>query len=194
MKQPHLAPTPEELTRLREGLRILALHVLRDAEAAEEAAQESMTRLLQALREDRLVDPSRLGAFARAIARHVLTDVLRARQRDLALQRLHAPEATSGDALSSLVSAEEAARVHAALADLPSADRDLLRLSFFDGLTPAEIAAQIGEPATRIRKRKERALDRLRQAFLAGPRHATPPSPTSSRETNVIVDERGGGL
>lgn len=52
---------------------------------------------------------------------------------------------------------------------LPAADRELLRLSYFEGLEPAQIAERMGEVATRVRMRKSRALDRLRRAFLEAP-------------------------
>jgi DNA-directed RNA polymerase specialized sigma24 family protein len=42
----------------------------------------------------------------------------------------------------------------------------VLRLSFYEGLAPAEIAERLAEPAPRVRKRKARALDRLRLAYL----------------------------
>jgi hypothetical protein len=46
-----------ELVRLRAGLRIMALQRLGDAELAEEIAQESVTRVVQAFREGRLREP-----------------------------------------------------------------------------------------------------------------------------------------
>ena len=46
-----------------------------------------------------------------------------------------------------------------------AADRDLLGLCYFEGLTAVEIADRLGEPPERIRKRKSRAVERLRQAL-----------------------------
>lgn len=187
---------PAELERLRSGLRILALRTLGDAEAAEEAAQESVFRVVGALREGRLRDPGRLTAFARGIARHVVVDVLRARMRHAPLAG--EPIAAGADALAMLVSAEEGARIRGALDMLAEPDRELLRLSFFDGLAPAELARRLGEPPERIRKRKQRALERLRAAFL-GPGHGrhAPPTPgqweigAPSRPTTAPAREEG---
>jgi RNA polymerase sigma factor (sigma-70 family) len=67
-----------------------------------------------------------------------------------------------------LITGEERDRVRQALTQLSATDRDILHLSFFEALTPVEIADRLGEPALRIRKRKSRALRRLRQAFLRG--------------------------
>lgn len=154
---------------------------LRDADLAEEVAQESMVRLMQALREGRLQNPAHLGAFTRAIARHVIVDLLRARQRFTAADTTAEP-ASDEDSLGALVSAEQAARVRAALEQLSAGDREILRLSFFEGLTPQQLAERIGEPSPRVRKRKERALERLRKVFFQGPGHRAAGRPTQLTE------------
>ena len=158
---------PEELERLRAGLEILALRALGDPEAAEEAAQETLTRAVEALRDGRLKVREKLGAFVQGIARHVIADVFRARQRTSDFEALTEVSGSDPrDPLSALISAEERDRVRHALTELSVSDREILHLSFFEGLTPAEIADRLNEPAERIRKRKSRALLRLRSAFL----------------------------
>ncbi len=51
-----------ELEQLRAGLVMMALRALRETEAAEEAAQETLARAVQALREGRLEDREKHGA------------------------------------------------------------------------------------------------------------------------------------
>ncbi len=158
----------QELEVLRRGLRLLALRSLRDIDLAEEAAQETLVRALAALRGGHVNNPAHLGAFARGIACHVIADLHRAQQRTTSLdasQEADDPPSADPDALHLLVSDEEHEHVRAALASLSGADRELLRLSFFEGLTPLELANRLGEPATRVRKRKSRALERLRRAL-----------------------------
>ena len=111
----------DELERLRAGLEILALRSLRDREAA----QETLTRAVEASKQGRIKNPEKLGVFVRGIARHVIADMIRAREHTTGLE---------------------------ALAGTPS--------------DPDEIADRLNEPAGRIRKRKSRALHRLRSAFL----------------------------
>jgi RNA polymerase sigma-70 factor, ECF subfamily len=146
----------------------MALRSLGSVPAAEEAAQETLARAVEALQSGQLRDPERVAAFVSGIARHVIADACRARKRDVPLEGL--PEAAAvagtGDALAALISTAEQGAVRTALARLSAGDRELLRLAFFEGLEPAEIAARLGEPAERIRKRKSRALERLRAAFL----------------------------
>ncbi len=178
-------PQPEVIERLRAGLQIMALRALGDPEAAEEAVQETLVRALEALRDGRLSDPGKLGAFVRGIARHVITDIHRARQRTAPLRTAPGadPASTANDPLAALVTAEERERVRLALTQLSASDREILRLSFFEGLGPVDIAERLGEPALRVRKRKSRALSRLRQALLreGATCHESRPSTTDKR-------------
>ncbi len=170
------------LEPLRQGLHLLAVRALGTADAAEEAVQETLARAVAALARDQLADPAKLPAFVAGIARHVVIDMIRARRRLVSFEALPstAHPAHDPDALGVLVTAGEKARVRAALALLAESDRDLLRLCYIEGLAPGEIAERTGEPADRIRKRKSRALERLREAFhgASGPRHADAPLPT----------------
>jgi RNA polymerase sigma-70 factor (ECF subfamily) len=165
---PNAGPQSDALQQLRSGLQMMALRALGDLEAAEEAVQETLVRALESLRDNRLRDPDKLGAYVWGIARHVIAKTRDARRRVVPLDAL--PEAQRGtnptDPLAALVTAEERERVRRSLAQLSAGDREILHLSFFEGLTAVEIAERLGEPALRIRKRKSRALRRLRQAFL----------------------------
>lgn len=174
-----------EVETLRVGLRILALRRLGDADAAEEAVQETLARTVAALREGRGPNEASLGAFAAGIARHVIADMRRAEKRAIALDSIHTPPADSApDPLSALISATERESVRAAILRLSARDRDLLRLCFFEGLAPHEVAARMGEPDARIRKRKERALARVRRALLDVERHEDRPSATRMSESH----------
>ena len=152
---------------LRAGIRLMALRAFGDPDLADEVAQESIVRAFHSLRSSR---PERLGPFVAGIARHVIADIIRARPREVPLDHL-APDSvprTQRDALTTLCDAAEQLRVRQALGLLAPEDRDLLRLVFFDGLSPSEIAQRLGAPPERIRQRKLRALGRLRRAFDEG--------------------------
>lgn len=180
-------PSPAELDRLRAGVRIMALSALRDGDAAEEVAQETLVRVVEALRDDRLNEPRSLGAFTRAIAHHVIVDTIRSKRRVVPFDSSESENLTSGDnPLESLVSAEQAARLRAALERLPAPDREILRLSFFEDLQSQELATRLGQPAARIRKRKERALERLRGVFLQASSHKPPVPPTHRGQAQVM--------
>ena len=180
------AAPAEVLESLRSGLHLLAVRALGTADAAEEAVQETLARAVAALARGQLADPAKLPAFVAGIARHVIVDMQRARCRSVSFENLPAAAHPSyhPDALKALVSAEERARVRAALLSLSGPDRDLLRLCYVDGLAPTEIAQRTGEPPERIRKRKSRAMDRLRAAFHGDEptRHADAAAPTEEAE------------
>lgn len=158
---------PGTLKTLRAGVRIMAAQALGDASAAEEVAQEALTRTVAALREGRVrAGPEKLGSFVRGIARHVIADFHRARERDERARRATDWPSPGLNPLDVLLATEQRERVREALAELQPSDRQLLRLCFFEGLSPAEAALRLGEPGPRIRKRKSRALARLRVALL----------------------------
>lgn len=167
-----------ELEVLRAGIRLMALRAFGNAELADEVAQETIVRAFHSLRSSR---PEKLGPFVAGIARHVIVDIIRARPREIPLEDL-APGSvprTQHDALTMLCDAAERDQVHQALNLLAPEDRDLLRMVFFEGLSPSEIAQRVSAPPERIRQRKLRALGRLRRAFDEGTesarlRHASP--------------------
>jgi RNA polymerase sigma-70 factor (ECF subfamily) len=178
------SPTPADapidlgaLEQLRPGLELLALRAFGDRAAAEEIAQESLARAVAAAERGTLVRHGGVAAFVAGIARHVITDRLRSTAREAPLSTADAVPNGDTNPLDQLLAADEADRVRAALATLSAGDRELLRLSYYDGRAPAEIAAMTGEPSERIRKRKSRALERLRE-FLVAHGHVPPATPT----------------
>lgn len=56
--------------------------------------------------------------------------------------------------------------VRRALAQLPSADREVLALTYIAELPPAEIARVLGIAEASVRTRRKRALDRLREIVV----------------------------
>jgi RNA polymerase sigma-70 factor, ECF subfamily len=159
-----------ELELLYSGVRIMARRKLGDSDIIEDVVQETIVRAQTEIDRGRLHDRAKLGAFVRGIAHHVIADTLERRRRTDRLDLN--PEASSvssekRDVLRMLVDEEEFAELRAALRKLSVEDRELLRLSFDEGLSPMEIATRIDTSAVNVRKRKERALNRLRQVFLA---------------------------
>lgn len=182
-----------QLATLRSGVHLMALRALRDPDAAEEVAQETLARTVAALRErnPEVVD---IGAYVAGIARHVISDVHRAAKHTVPLDASAIPADPRPDCLEALISAAEGVAVRVALASLSRSDREVLRLTFFEGLTPAEIAERLRQPDTRVRKRKARAIERLRRAFfkVAGS-HESTSAPTDARGTTTKSGTTKGG-
>jgi len=146
---------------------MVALRALGDADLAEDVAQEALSRGIAAAEAGRLTADDNVGAYLHGIARHVIADTRRAQGRELPVPSSLEPPPVPAVALGKLVTEDERARVRRALARLSERDREILRLAFYDDLNSAEIAARLDEPAARIRKRKSRAVERLREAFMA---------------------------
>lgn len=161
-----------------EGAYLVALGALRDPALAKEVAQEAVSRAIAAVASRHKETISNLGGFVYGIARHVIADTQRRSGRLAPLSAAADVSETRADALSAAISAEDQRLVRGALQELSPADRDVLYLCFFEGLEPTEIAHRTGEPPERVRKRKSRALERLRQIFLRQPGHEHDPKAT----------------
>ena len=161
-----------------DGVRLIALRALGDTSLADDIAQEAITRAIASLAADRGKPIADLGGFVYGIARHLITDVHRARGRTVSVDSVPEPTAPLPGALDLAIEEEDRHRLRSALSELDATDRNLLRLFFVDGLGAEEIGRQLNEPPVNIRKRKSRALARLRRVFE---RHETHPEPTDSR-------------
>ncbi len=170
------APAVSEGTELAERywdrLRLFALRRLGDPADAEDVAQETLRRVLQALDEGRLRNPTALPAFVFQTARNICLQRGRKSQRESrALARLRRGSSAVSqetDPLTSLVTVERQEKVRRALDQLDEPDRDLLKRLFYDGMDTAEVARQLAITAGAVRVRKHRALQRV-SALLGGP-------------------------
>ena len=88
-----------------------------------------------------------------------------------------APASAAPDA--SAATAESAARLRAALARLPSAERELLELKWFEGLDAAAIGARLRCSMGAVRVRLHRAHARLRELHRSTDRPGPRPSAAS---------------
>jgi RNA polymerase sigma factor (sigma-70 family) len=154
--------------RFRDRLRLFATRRLRDATAGEDVAQETLRRVVEALRAGRVTNLDALPGFAFQTALHVCLQHQRSRGREArALQRL-GPEIASersADPLLELIDAERRAAVQRALARLGDSDRELLRMLFSLALDMKEVATRLGVAPEAVRVRKHRALRRLEESL-----------------------------
>jgi len=136
----------------------LALRRLGDRMAAEEAVQETFAALW---RSARTYNPERgPGApWLYAVARNAIVD----RARNKSEPPTEVPEMASLEpgpqerAEASYVSW----RVHRALEDIPSTERDVLELAYWGGLSQSEVADFLGIPLGTVKTRTRAGLGRL---------------------------------
>jgi RNA polymerase sigma-70 factor (ECF subfamily) len=104
-------------------------------------------------------------AWIITITRSRAIDKLRSlRRRDRSVvSAAEASRAEGDERLARETMASEARlTVHGALAGLPEAQRTVMELAYFDGLTQSEIAARLGEPLGTVKTRMRTAIERLR--------------------------------
>jgi RNA polymerase sigma factor (sigma-70 family) len=132
--------------------------MLGDPLLAEEAYQEASLAVLLNL--DLLRQPERFGAWFTGIALNVCRRALRERRR----APLPAAGADAGrDVEDQAIAALEAAGVREAVAGLPAGQREAVLLFYVEGLTQAEVGAQLGIPAGAVKTRLHRARAALRE-------------------------------
>lgn len=150
----------------------LIRRVLRDPEAAAEVLQEVFWQVWQdAARYDPTRGSPEAWLVTRAKTRAI--DRLRSvRRRDRTfvapVDESVAPRREE-QAENPAVVAEDRSLVQNALAQLPEAQRRVIELAFFEGLTQSEIAARLGEPLGTVKTRARLGLERLR-GVLGGER------------------------
>jgi len=152
--------------RFWKRLCIFAARRLRDRSAAEDVAQETLRRVIEALRQEKIEKLEALPAFVFQTARNICLHYGRsARRQESALLRFRGGLQTSSgeeeDPLAVLVDEARRAEVREALEKLEDDDRKLLRMLYVDGLENAEISRRLGVDPGTLRVRKHRALKRL---------------------------------
>jgi RNA polymerase sigma-70 factor, ECF subfamily len=150
----------------------LALRILRDAALAEDAVQEAfLTVWRQAANFDR--SHGKASTWILTLVHRRAVDLVRRQARFNALpDQLEevAAQAVVTESADDDVELREARReVQAALATLSTAEREVLDLAYWGGLTQSEIATALGIPPGTVKSRTFSALRRLRDALSQGP-------------------------
>ena len=145
----------------------LALRIVRERREAEDLLHDVF---LEVWRSAKAYDPER------GRVRTWLT--IRMRSRALDLQKSARVSRNVGDdslldrvaADGNVAESPDRARVRTALAALPTEQRQVLELGYFDGLSCSEIADRLGTPIGTVKSRVAAALSKLRQS-LGPPAH-----------------------
>jgi RNA polymerase sigma-70 factor (ECF subfamily) len=142
----------------------LVVRIVRNGPDAEEVMQEVF---LQAWRSAAHYNPSRGSpeAWLIMMARSRAIDAARAARRKPDRPEVE-PSPDIAAAAPDVAGAVEArALATTALGELTPAQREVLELAFYEGLSQTEIAARTGAPLGTVKTRTRTALERLRQTF-----------------------------
>jgi RNA polymerase sigma-70 factor (ECF subfamily) len=140
----------------------IALKILRDRVAAQDALQDAFVSVWQRARQ---FDPERGAArvWLAAIVRHRALDIARARGREtLSDDPSLGDEAVADDPVERLAGAADAARLRDCLSGLEEKNRRSIVLAFVDGLSHAQVAEKLDLPLGTVKAWIRRGLMSLR--------------------------------
>lgn len=124
--------------------------------------QETLARALDALKNDRLVEPARLGGFISGICDNVLRENARSVTRDLPLDALAIEPQSLDDPETTAAARERAATAERVVRALPAREREVLRLIFVEEVSKDEVCARFRITRDHLRVIVCRAREHLR--------------------------------
>jgi RNA polymerase sigma factor (sigma-70 family) len=146
--------------------------VLRDTDLAGDASQEAVLRAMLGL--DHLRNDERFGPWLIGIGLNVCRSLLNESSRRASSlealrheRRVTEPLAPEPEPPDHAEASDHAARVRAAIADLPPGQREAVVLFYLGGLTHAEIADELGTQPGAIKTRLHKARKSLRAPLLS---------------------------
>ena len=182
----------ELVRRHRSALYANCVGLLRDAALAEDAAQEAILRAMLGV--GRLRDPERFSAWLTGIGLNVCRGMMRTRSRGdwswQAIQGGHQDgfeqDAADDPQLAAEVS-DTALGVGAAVAALPSGQREAVVRFYLQGLTIAETAQKLGIGTGAVKTRLYKARATLRRRLAGLWKEAVMPATTDQDAVEVRV-------
>ena len=147
----------------------LRSHV-RQRELLEDIRQETLCRVLKAVREKKngIEDPRKFGAFVNGVCHYVTVELCRIEGRFQPAENEPEPQDTRQDLDAPLIDDERRRQVKKVLSHLDSRDRKLLRAVFLEEAEPAEVCRQFHVGPDYLRVLVFRAKARFRQAYAKG--------------------------
>lgn len=143
----------------------VACNVLGNAQEAEDLTQEIFIALVKGTG----YNPQRgsLRTFLAILTKSRALDRLRSRSSTRQMisrwQQSQSSEPTPDSPLEQAFQQEQSEAVREALAQLPEAEQQILRLAYYDGFSQSEIAKQLALPLGTVKTRARRGLLNLRQ-------------------------------
>ena len=153
----------------------LCVRIVRNRSEAEEVLQEVFWEVWRSAGRYSAVRGSPRTYLLQLARSRALSAVRLRRRRDGLLADAGGQDALAAEllgaqagsnALAATVQDQESRRVRSALRALPEAERCVLLLGYFDGLSQSEIATKLGEPLGTVKTRMRRGLLHLREQLV----------------------------
>lgn len=149
-------------THYRRRIFLMMLARLRDRDAAEELAQDTMLAVLAALRKGQLRQAESLGAFIHGVGRNLVNNYARTRRSQPPSVEL-TEDVRVAVPHEDFEGAQRVALVRREIARLEPTDREILMRTLVSGEKPGQIARDMALSSDVVRARKSRALRRVIQ-------------------------------
>lgn len=169
-----------------ELIRLKASKRLRSIAAIEDLRQETFTRVLRLLAEQRIHQPERLGGFVNSVCNNVLHEHHRWQSREISAADGFVdaiPDRTIGVS-DAIVLRQMQQRVRQILDELPEKDRCLLKALFLEERSKDEVCRDFGVSRDYLRVLVHRAKQSFKSHYLRATRN--PPARTYSARVEAV--------
>jgi RNA polymerase sigma-70 factor, ECF subfamily len=160
--QEHFVAYFTELIQLKLRSRLNSL------QAIEDVRQETFTRVFAALRDGKIRQPDRLGAFVNSICNNILLEHYRGSSRDDSLDDEEQPEipAANVDVLGAIANKQMTEKIREILDEMPERDRRLLREVFLEERDKDAVCSDFGVDREYLRVLLHRAKQAFKSLYL----------------------------
>lgn len=137
-------------------------------QAIEDIRQETFTRVFAALRDGKIRQPERLGAFVNSMCNNVLLEHYRSSSRHDSLDDEEQPEipATNVDILGAIAAKQIGEKIREILEEMPERDRRLLHDVFLEERDKDEVCSDFGVDREYLRVLLHRAKQSFKSMYL----------------------------
>jgi len=154
--------------RFQAGIRCIVQQRLHWGPDCDDLTSEILQAVIASLRTGTFRGDCQLGTFIHTIAKNKITDFLRRRRPEAAELHEEIPDPAPGPD-ETVIRDETARSVRACLSRLKPKYRSVIYLYYYEGLSVAEIAQELGLKPRKVSEWKDYGLKLVRQHLLAAP-------------------------
>jgi RNA polymerase sigma-70 factor (ECF subfamily) len=142
-------------------IRLFAVARMAEVHAVDDLVQDVLFDVIDALRRGLVRDCDRIGGYVLGVSRNKIREHVRARTTHQVALAAHQREVAR--AVEAQIPPLRLGRLEDCLSGLDARERQILRMTFLDGLTSGSIGVELAMTAENVRVQRHRALERLRR-------------------------------